>query len=152
MVTNFLIVFRKQPRYSAWRGSCLAIAFAFLLQMGCETSSTPSTNPTPNASTDTSSSSPTNSGINERDRESTAKTPIDQSGSQQDIDITAKIRKQIVATDMSTNAHNVKIITQDGKVTLRGPVDSEDEKTRIEKIAHDVAGADQVENQIEVAP
>lgn len=90
--------------------------------------------------------------MNERDRDSSAKTPIDQNENQKDIDITADIRKQIVATDMSTNAHNVKIITQDGKVTLRGPVDSAEEKANIEKIALSVAGEGQVDNQIEVTP
>jgi osmotically-inducible protein OsmY len=51
---------------------------------------------------------------------------------------------------MSVNAKNVKIITQEGKVTLRGPVKTEEEKQKIEKIASDVAGADKVDNQMEV--
>jgi hyperosmotically inducible periplasmic protein len=121
------------------------------LLIGCETSSAPSS-ATPNMSTDRDATSPTNSGVNVRDRDSSAKTPIDQNENQKDINITADIRKQVVATEMSTNAHNVKIITQDGKVTLRGPVDSEDEKSRIEKIAQDVAGKEHVDNQIEVTP
>lgn len=116
---------------------------------GVTTPSTDSSATTPSTSPTTS---PTNSGINERDRDSTAKTPIDQNENQKDIQITADIRKQVVATEMSTNAHNVKIITQDGKVTLHGPVNSADEKTQIEKIAVGVAGADQVDNQLEVAP
>jgi hyperosmotically inducible protein len=49
-------------------------------------------------------------------------------------------------------AHNIKIITQDGKVTLRGPVRSEDEKASIEAKAVAVAGAGNVTNQLEVAP
>jgi len=67
--------------------------------------------------------------------------------------ITQKIRKAIHEDDtLSTYAHNVKIITQDGKVTLRGPVRSEDEKTSIETKAVAVAGQGNVTNQLEVAP
>ena len=81
-----------------------------------------------------------NTEVNVRDRSDAAKTPIDQNENQKDIDITANIRKRVVDTKMSVNAQNVKIITQDGKVTLRGPVKSEDEKAQIEKMAHEVAG------------
>jgi len=88
--------------------------------------------------------------VNARDRDDAAKTPIDQNENQVDIDITANIRKQVVATEMSVNAQNVKIITQDGKVTLRGPVKSAEEKQKIESIALSVAGADKVDNQLEV--
>ena len=93
---------------------------------------------------------PDNTAVNDRDAEANTKTPIDQNENQADIDITAKIRKQVVDTEMSINAQNVKIITQDGRVTLRGPVDSADEKAKIEEIAHSVAGADRVDSQLEV--
>ncbi len=67
--------------------------------------------------------------------------------------LTQKIRKAIHEdTSLSTYAHNVKIITQDGKVTLRGPVRSEDEKSNIEAKAVAVAGQGNVINQLEVAP
>lgn len=85
-----------------------------------------------------------------RDRDSTAKTPFDQNENQTDIKMTADIRKQVVAEKMSSNAHNVKIITQSGKVTLRGPVQTEQEKQQIEQIASTVAGAGNVDNQLEV--
>jgi hyperosmotically inducible protein len=52
----------------------------------------------------------------------------------------------------STYAHNVKIVTQDGKVTLKGPVRSEDEKANIEAKATAVAGAGNVDDQLTVAP
>lgn len=94
----------------------------------------------------------TNTAVNSRDRSDATKTPIDQNENQKDIDITAKIRSQVVKEELSTNAHNSKIITQDGKVTLRGPVQSQDEKEKIEKIAIEVAGADNVDNQLEVQP
>ena len=67
--------------------------------------------------------------------------------------ITQKIRKAIHEdTTLSTYAHNVKIITQDGKVTLRGPVRSEEEKSNIEAKAVAVAGQGNVSNQLEIAP
>ena len=92
----------------------------------------------------------TNTGVNVRDRDSTAKTPLDQKENKADIATTADIRKQIVDSKMSVDAHNVKVITQDGKVTLRGPVKTAAEKTKIEEIARAVAGGNNVDNQLEV--
>ena len=92
-----------------------------------------------------------NTGVNVRDRGTAAKTPLDQNENKADIKITAEIRKRVVDTKMSSDAHNVKIITQDGKVTLRGPVKSEQEKQKIEEIALAVAGADKVDSQLDVA-
>jgi osmotically-inducible protein OsmY len=53
---------------------------------------------------------------------------------------------------LSTYAHNIKIIAQDGKVTLRGPVRSEDEKNNLQAKAVAVAGEENVINQLEIAP
>lgn len=92
----------------------------------------------------------TNTGVNVRDRNSTAKTPLDQNENKPDIKITADIRKRIVDSKMSVDAHNVKVITQDGKVTLRGPVKTAGEKQHIEGIAASVAGSDKVDSQLEV--
>jgi len=70
-----------------------------------------------------------------------------------DRTITQKIRKAIHEDkSLSTYAHNIKIITQDGKVTLKGPVRSEDEKAAIESKAVAIAGANNVTDQLEVAP
>jgi hyperosmotically inducible protein len=91
-----------------------------------------------------------NTAVNKRDRDATAKTPMDQKENKKDIDISADIRKRVVDTKMSVNAHNVKIIAQDGKVTLRGPVKSDEEKKQIEDIARSVAGNDNVDSQLEV--
>lgn len=97
--------------------------------------------------------SPDNSAVNKRDRSGTSKTPIDQNENQKDVTTTADIRKRVVAEkDFSISAQNVKIITADGKVTLRGPVKDQKEKDTIEQIARDVAGKDNVESDIEVAP
>jgi osmotically-inducible protein OsmY len=92
-----------------------------------------------------------NTAKNVRDREDRTATPMDQGGSEGDRTITAEIRKQIVDNDsLSTNAKNVKIITQDGVVTLRGPVKSPDEKTTVAGIARKAAGVKRVDDQIEV--
>jgi len=67
--------------------------------------------------------------------------------------ITQKIRKAIHEdTSLSTYAHNIKIVAQDGKVTLRGPVRSEDEKNNLQAKAATVAGQENVTNQLEIAP
>jgi len=70
-----------------------------------------------------------------------------------DTDITRRIRKAVIADkSLSTYAHNVKIITANGMVTLKGPVRSDDEKAAIEKMAVDVAGKANVSNEMTVAP
>jgi hyperosmotically inducible protein len=67
--------------------------------------------------------------------------------------ISQKIRKSIHDdANLSTYAHNIKIITQDGKVTLRGPVRSEDEKSALQAKAEAVAGAENVTNKLTIAP
>jgi hyperosmotically inducible protein len=118
---------------------------------GCNEGKTTATSAT-STPTDSAAVKRDNTEVNVRDRTDAAKTPIDQNENQKDIDITANIRKRVVDTKMSVNAQNVKIITQDGKVTLRGPVKSEEEKSQIDKMAHDVAGAANVDNQLEVQP
>jgi len=91
-----------------------------------------------------------NTGVNTRDQNQTAKTPLDQKEDKRDIDVTAAIRKRIADTQMSTDAKNVKIITADGRVTLRGPVASPEEKKTIANIADQVAGTDKVDDELEV--
>ncbi len=91
-----------------------------------------------------------NTDKNKRDRNEATLTPIDQSNAPADIKITADTRRMLVADDsLSANAKNVKVITIDGAVTLRGPVASEAEKTSIEKHAK-MAGAKSVSNEIEI--
>ena len=70
-----------------------------------------------------------------------------------DRQITQRIRSAIVKDkELSAYAHNVKIITQNGEVTLKGPVRTEQEKDSIESKAVGIAGAGHVTNQLEVAP
>lgn len=95
---------------------------------------------------------PDNSGRNVRDRDNQNKTAGDQSESEADRTISQNIRDAITSDDsLSTNGKNVKIITNDGTVTLRGPVKSDKEKTDIEAKAKQVAGVKKVDNQLEVA-
>jgi osmotically-inducible protein OsmY len=93
-----------------------------------------------------------NTAVNERDRESATKTPLDQGENEADRKTTAEIRQKIVnAENMSVNARNVKIITSAGKVTLRGPVNSATEREAIVRFAREVAGETSVDDQLEVA-
>lgn len=88
---------------------------------------------------------------NIRDRDSVTKTPLDQSESEADRTITQKIRQAIVSDGtLSTNAKNIKIITINGVVTLRGPVASPQEKDLILRKISDVQGVTRVDNQLEV--
>ncbi|MEX2138117.1 MAG: BON domain-containing protein [Pirellulales bacterium] len=92
---------------------------------------------------------PENTRINQRDADTAlTKTPRDQGQGAEDIETTAAIRKRVVDMDLSTNAENVKIITADGKVTLRGVVESDEEKQTIERIARELAGEGDVESQL----
>jgi len=103
-----------------------------------------------------SATQPDNTAVNARDTDRATrnpKLPIDQKENQSDIDLTAKIRQQVLKADgMSVNARNCKIITADGRVTLRGPVNSTAERETIVKIARDVAGESNVDDQLEITP
>ncbi len=109
---------------------------------------------TGNPATGTSSISttePDNTARNMRDRDAKTLTPLDQGNSKADIDTTAQIRREIVDLEgLSVNAQNVKIITNEGRVTLRGPVDSADEKRLIGDIATRIATPERTDNQLEV--
>ena len=94
---------------------------------------------------------PDNSGRNVRDRNDQTKTAGDQSESEADRTISQNIRRALTSDDsLSTNGKNAKIITVDGKVTLRGPVKSENEKSTIGAKAQQVAGVKNVDNQLEI--
>jgi osmotically-inducible protein OsmY len=95
-----------------------------------------------------------NTAKNVRDRDEGSVTPLDQSNEQDDLEVTQKIRKGLMDDDeLSTNAKNVKVVTTtDGRVTLRGPVDSATEKAQVVALAKNVAGPErQVVDQLEVA-
>jgi hyperosmotically inducible protein len=74
-----------------------------------------------------------------------------QSNSKDDLVLTQKVRQAVMKdSSLSMNAKNVKIITQNGKITLKGPVDSQQEKNTIGTEAEKIAGKDKVVNQLEV--
>ena len=92
-----------------------------------------------------------NTGKNVRDRDDKTLTPMDQGGSASDRELTAAIRRAIVDDDsLSTNAQNVKIVTVDGVVTLRGPVKNTSERAAVASKAANANGVKRVENQLEV--
>jgi hyperosmotically inducible protein len=91
-----------------------------------------------------------NTGKNERDRSSAALTPGNQGESEADRTVTQKVRQGVMDNDaLSTTGKNVKIITVDGVVTLRGPVKTEQEKATIASIAQRVNGVKRVDNQLD---
>ena len=92
-----------------------------------------------------------NTSKNERDRSGETRTSGDQSNSSEDVKISAAIRSAVVKDDsLSATAKNVKIITADGTVTLRGPVKDEAEKAKIAELAQSAAGNAKIDNQLEV--
>ena len=92
-----------------------------------------------------------NSVKNERDRDQKTLTPGDQSGTPEDRKLTQSIRQAVMKDkSLTMTAKNVKIITAQGKVTLRGPVNSAEEKMKINDLAKAAAGHVPVDNQLEV--
>ena len=95
---------------------------------------------------------PDNTKTNKGDASRDATTADQQKMNPNDRAITQKIRSEIMKDkSLSTYAHNVKIITQDGKVTLKGPVRSQDEKASVEAKAAAIAGGGNVVSEIDIA-
>ena len=94
-----------------------------------------------------------NTKINQRDRSQKELTADQQGETKQDREITQKIRRALVNDkSLSTYAHNVKIITVGGMVTLKGPVRSEEEKRAVEEKAAQIAGNGNIKSEIGIAP
>jgi len=118
--------------------------FVLALLLGVPVASFAQTSPSP---------APDNSKVNERDRQPGSTTADQQKNSKGDLEITRKVRQGIVKDKtLSTYAHNIKVVTEGGVVTLRGPVRSSDEKLAIETIAAQVAGEGNVRNELEISP
>jgi hyperosmotically inducible periplasmic protein len=95
---------------------------------------------------------PDNTGVNARDRDSNAVTPFSQSNKRSDVETTRRIRRSLMRDKtLSTTAKNVKVVTVDGRVILRGPVKSEQEKIAIADKAQHIVGAGKVDNQLEIS-
>jgi hyperosmotically inducible periplasmic protein len=96
---------------------------------------------------------PDNTKVNQRDKNKTEPTADQQKENQPDRELARQIRRSIVQDKtLSSYAHNVKIIAQNGTVTLKGPVRSDEEKSAVEAKAAEIAGAEKVTSQLEVKP
>jgi hyperosmotically inducible protein len=96
---------------------------------------------------------PDNSKTNKRDRQAQEQTADNQKNNPSDRDLTKNIRHALMKDKtLSMYAHNVKIISDHGTVTLKGPVQTDEEKQAIESKAKEIAGADNVKSEISVMP
>jgi hyperosmotically inducible periplasmic protein len=94
---------------------------------------------------------PDNTAANKQDRDANSPTADQAKNNLSDRDMMKNIRRDVVKDkSISTYGHNVKIIASHGKVTLKGPVHSEEEKQAIEQHARRYAGEGNVDNQISV--
>jgi osmotically-inducible protein OsmY len=92
-----------------------------------------------------------NTDLNTRDKNGDTLTPQKQPNADADIDILAAVRSAIVGDDnLSTSAHNVKILVVKGAVTLRGPVKNANEKARVEELTRKVAGVVNIDNRLDI--
>ena len=96
---------------------------------------------------------PDNSKTNQADRDRSSANADQQKMNPADRELTRKIRSAIMSDkSLSTYAHNVKIISREGKVTLKGPVRSDDEKAAVLNKATDIAGQQNVIDELQIAP
>jgi hyperosmotically inducible periplasmic protein len=94
---------------------------------------------------------PDNTEINERDRSRETQTSGDQSNSSADLKVTQAIRQALMRdSDLSTTAKNIKIITNNGQVTLRGPVKNAQEKAKIDQLARPAAAGAKIDDQLDI--
>ena len=92
-----------------------------------------------------------NTAINERDRSRETQTSGDQSNSSADLKTTQAIRQALMKDgELSTTAKNIKIITNNAQVTLRGPVKNAQEKAKIDQLARSAAGGTKIDDQLDV--
>jgi len=92
-----------------------------------------------------------NTATNERDRSGETKTSGDQSNNSADLKITQAIREALMKDgELSTTAKNIKVITENGQVTLRGPVKNVQEKARVDQLAKSAAGGARIVDQLDV--
>lgn len=91
-----------------------------------------------------------NTGINKRDRDHQTLTPMDQKNNASDLKITQEIRQALMKGDFSTDAKNIKVITRNGVVTLRGPVKTAAELENISVLVKPMPGIKSIDNQLQV--
>jgi hyperosmotically inducible periplasmic protein len=130
-------------RDSGFRG----LLFTSLLLLGCGTFMLAQDSAEQNAPASD------NTKMNQRDRNSNEPTADQQQNNRSDRDITQQIRQAIAGDKtFSSYAHNIKVITQNGQVTLKGPVRSDDEKRAVEAKAAAIAGDTKVTSELTVKP
>ena len=128
---------RKLPRWAAVAALSLAATGAFGAQ--------------DQAAAPVKSTAADNTQVNVRDKAHDTLTPIDQPNNAQDIKVAAAVRQSLTKDDsLSTMAHNVKLVASAGVVTLRGPVASEAEKSKVEQLAAASAGVSRVQNELDI--
>lgn len=94
-----------------------------------------------------------NTKVNQQDQNPNQPTADQQQNNRSDRDLTLQVRQAIISDKtLSTYAHNIKVITQNGQVTLKGPVRSEEEKSAVEAKAAAIAGDGKVTSELTVKP
>jgi len=91
-----------------------------------------------------------NTGINKRDRDDKTLTPMDQMENESDLKITQEIRQSLMKGEFSMDAQNIKVITRNGTVTLRGPVETAAEREKIDALVKAMPGIKSIDNQLQV--
>ena len=109
--------------------------------------------PTQQPDDKSATAAPDNTGKNQRDRNASEPTADQQKENETDRELARQIRRALVKDkSLSTYGHNIKVISQNGVVTLKGPVNSDEEKRAIESKAAEVAGSpDKIKSEIEVS-
>lgn len=134
---------------------CIVLTTVALLPISAfaaDTASPAQTKTTAGDTKTTTAPAPDNSAANAKANSETGITAQEAGNSEGDVKLTAKIRQALVKDKkLSTYAHNVKIITENGQVVLKGPVKSDAEKQEVESKAGRIAGADRVRSELEVA-
>ena len=128
----------------------IALSTIVLTAQPASAQSNPNSAHSPSSAADTP---PDNTKSNKVDHSNSAATADAQTNKSSDIDLTKRIRKSVMADKgLSTYAHNIKIVSVDGRVTLNGVVRSEQEKSALEMKAAAIAGKDNVISDLKVAP
>src|SRR5438552_11655108 len=100
---------------------------------------------------DNEKTKPDNTATNERERSGETKTSGDQSNSSADLKITQAIRRTLMKDrELSMTAKNIKIITANGQVTLRGTVKTAQEKAKIDQLVRSAAGGAKIDDQLDL--
>ena len=144
-----------RPLINHWREmmrtSIKLLGLALVLSSATAMAADNATHNTSSASKGAVAKNADNTDLNTRDKSGDTLTPQKQTNSESDIDVLAAVRSAIVDdSNLSTSAHNVKIIVLKGAVTLRGPVKNANEKARIEELTRKVAGVVSIDNRLDI--